>query len=166
MTKVLLFAEHELNRREVAEMLQALAALPIDGDDQADVTVLVPCSASWAVPLMDDMSATRGSSAASVLGEARHDAAATKASARRTLHHVLLAVREGGHHARGEIVTRRDAVHELATEAVAEGTTTALVVSSSHRLSHLLHSDLEHRLHRAGLAHVIRIRGFSATAAT
>jgi hypothetical protein len=159
MTMVLLFAEHELTRREVTETLQALAALRVDGDGQVDVTVLVPCSATWAVTLMDDLAASHGSSASSALGDARHDATVAMGSARRTLRHVLSAVRGGGHHARGEVVTARDAVRELATEAVASGATTAVVVSSPHRLSYLLHRDLEHRLRRAGLAHVVRLGG-------
>ena len=158
MTNVLLFAEHELNRAEVTEALEAFAALRVDGDHQVDVTVLVPCSATWTVALMDDLAATHGSSTSSAFGDARHDAAVARASARRILRHVLTSVRGGGHRARGEVVMARDAVRELAAEAAASGATTAVVVSSPHRLSHLMHRDLEHRLRRAGLENVVRLR--------
>ncbi|MGZ5410710.1 MAG: hypothetical protein ACXWDJ_12005 [Aeromicrobium sp.] len=166
MTTVLLFAEHELNKREVTQTLEALADLRVDCDDEVDVTALVPCSATWPVPLMDDLAAAHGASASGALSDARHDGAVARTSARRTLRHVLSAVRRGGYPARGELVTARDAVHDVATEAVARGATTALVVSSPHRLAHLLHRDLEHRLSRAGIAHIIRVDGVGATAAT
>jgi hypothetical protein len=40
-----------------------------------------------------------------------------------------------------------------------------LVVTSPHRLSHLLHRDLEHRLRHAGVARVLRVHSVMATAA-
>lgn len=166
MTTVLLFAEHELNNREVTRTLEALADLRVDCDDAVDVTAFVPCSATRVVPLMDDLAAAHGVSASVALRDARHDVAVSRASAHQTLRHVLSAVRRGGYPARGELVAAHDAVHDVATEAVERGATTALVVSSPHRLAHLLHRDLEHRLSRAGIAHVIRVDGVGATAAT
>ena len=63
-------------------------------------------------------------------------------------------------------MTVREEVRDIVTEAVARRATTVLVVSSPHRLSHLLHRDLEHRLRRAGIARVIRVHGVDATIAT
>jgi len=166
MTTVLLFTEHELNEREVTWTLEALADLRVDGEDPVDVTVLVPCAAHWSVPLMDELAAARGTPASWALGEAHRDAAVARASERRLLRHVLSAVRGGGHLARGELVAVREVVRDLVTEAIVRRATTVLVVASPHRLSHLLHRDLEHRLRRAGIGNVIRLYDVDATAAT
>jgi hypothetical protein len=157
MTTILLFVEHELNHREVTETLEALAGLRVDGEGPVDVSVLVPRSAHWPVPLMDDVAAAHGTSVTRAVADGRHDAAVSTAAARRILRHALTAIRGGGHAARGELVSAREAVRDLATEAAARRASTALVVSSPHRFSHLLHHDLEHRLRRAGIAHVIRL---------
>lgn len=166
MTTILLFVEHELNEPEVTATLEALAELRVDGGDQVDVTVLVPCAAHWPVALGDVVVAAHGTPASWALGDARRDAAVAKTSARRVLEHVLMAVRGGGHLANGELVAVREVVRDLANEAAVRRATTVLVVSSAHRLSHLLHRDLEHRLRRAGIAHVVRLRGADAAAAT
>ncbi len=166
MTTVLLFAEHELNEREVTGTLGALAELRVDGEHQVDVTVLVPCAAHWPVPLMDELAAAHGTPASWTLGDTRRDAAVARAEAHRVLQHVRSAVRGGGHLTRGELVAVRDVVRDLVTEALVRRATTVLVVSSPHRLSHLLHRDLEHRLRRAGITHVVRLHDVDATAAT
>lgn len=166
MTTVLLFVEHELNEREVTGTLEALAQLPVHGEPQVDVTVLVPSAAHWPVALSDVLVAAHGTPTSWALVDARRDAALAKTSARRTLEHALAAVRAGGHRARGELVTVHDEVKDIVTEAVARQATTVLVVSSPHRLSHLLHRDLEHRLRRAGIAHVMCLHTAHATAPT
>jgi hypothetical protein len=165
MRTVLLFVEHELNGREVARTLEALANLRVDGERELDVTVVVPYLAQWGVPLMLDVAAARGLPASRPLGDSRHDAALARDSARQTLEHALSAVREGGHVVRGELVAVREAVRDLAAEAAARQAKTVLVVSSPHRLSHLVHRDLEHRLRHAGVARVLRVHGVLATAA-
>ncbi len=166
MTAVLLFAEHELTDREVSRTLDALAELRGDGEDPVDVTVLVPYAAHWPVALVDELAAARGAPAARALDDARHDAAAAVGSERRIMRHVLSAVRGGGHRARGELVALRDVVRDLVAEAVVRRATTVLVVASPHPLSHLLHRDLEHRLRRAGVAQVVRLRDVDATVET
>ena len=165
MTTVLLFVEHELNRREVARTLEALADLRLDGDREMDVTVVVPYLAHWEVPLMLEVAAARGMSASRALGDWHHDADQAMDSARQTLAHALSAVREGGHTARGELVAVREAVRDLAAEAAARHARTVLVVSSPHRLSHLLHRDLEHRLRHVGVARVLRVPSVMTTSA-
>jgi hypothetical protein len=165
MTTVLLFVEHELSAREVTKTLEELVNLRVGGEDQVDVTVLVPCPSLWSAALMDDLAATRGPRASRGLG-ARHDAAMAKASARQIMRHAESALRRAGHPARGELVAVREVVRDLVTEAVVRRATTALIVSSPHHLSHLLHRDLERRLRRAGIGNVIRVHGVDAAAAT
>jgi hypothetical protein len=159
MTTVLLFVEHELTGPEVARLRQELADLRVDGDGAVDVTVVVPYLVHWEAPLMLEVAAARGMSASRALADARHDADLVRASAHQTLTHVLQEVREGGHVASGELVAVRDAVHDLAVEAAASQATTALVITSPHRLSHLLNRDLEHRLRHAGIDRVLRVQG-------
>jgi hypothetical protein len=165
MTTVLLFAEHELDGREVTMTLEALAGLRSDGERQVDVTVVVPYPAHWPAALTLDLAAARGLSASRTVADSRHDAVVVRASALQVLHHVLSAVRDGGHVARGELVAVRDAVRDLTAEAAARRATTALVVSSPHRVSHLLHRDLEHRLRHAGVDRVVRVRPAAGKAA-
>jgi hypothetical protein len=166
MATALVLAEHELSEREVTGTLKALAELRVDGEGQLDVTVLVPCAVHWPVPLMDDLAAAHGIPASWALGDTRRDGAGARAAARRVLQHVLSAMRGGGHRSQGELVAVRDVVRDLVTEAAVRGATTVLVVSSPHRVSHLLHRDLEHRLCRAGIAHVVRVHGVDETAVT
>jgi hypothetical protein len=166
MTTVLLFAEHELDQAEVAGTLEALAGLRVTGDSPVEVTVLVPYCASRPVALMDDVAAARGSSASRAFGDARQDAAGARLSAQQTLRHVLWAVRKGGHVARGELVPVHDVVRDLVLEAAARQATAALVVTSPHRVAHLLHRDLEHRLRRAGVRHVAQVEVVRRSAAT
>lgn len=158
MTTVLLFVEHELSGGEVARTLEALADLRVDGDGPVEVTVVVPYLVCWEAPLMLDMAVARGLPASRALTESRHDAELVRGSAHQTLGHVLQEVRDGGHVASGELVAVRNAVHDLAIEAAVRQVTTALVVTSPHRLSHLLHRDLEHRLHHAGVDRVLRVQ--------
>jgi hypothetical protein len=165
MTTVLLFAEHELNEREVASTLEALADLRVDGEPQVDVTVLVPYHGHGPVELPLDVATARGMSTSRAIEDSHHEATVARGSAQRTLQHVLLAVREGGHVARGELVAVREAVQDLVAEAEVRRATTVLVVSSPHGFSHLLHRDLEHRLRQAGVARVIRVHGAGTTAA-
>src|SRR4051794_34190861 len=165
MTTVLLFAEHELNEREVASTLQALADLRVDGEPQADVTVLVPYHGRGPAELPLDVATARGMSTSRAIEESRYEATVARGSAHRTLEHVLLGVRRGGHVARGELVALREAVQDLVAEAAARQATTVLVVSSPHGFSHLLHRDLEHRLRHAGVARVVRVHGAGTTAA-
>jgi len=134
--------------------------------DLIDVTVLVPCAAHRQVTLSYVLVAAQGTPASWALGDARRDPALGTTSAGRTVEHVLAALRAGGHRARGELVTVREEVRDIVTEAVARHATTVLVVSSPHRLSHLLHRDLERRLRRAGIAHVMRLHSVDATTPT
>ncbi len=162
MTTVLLFVEHELDDREVTATLRALAELQGEGRDKVDVTVLVPCATHRLVALSDVLVAAHGTPASWALGDARHDVALARTSARRTMEHVLAAVRARGHRASGELVAVREEVQDIVREAAARRATTVLVASSPHRLSHLLHRDLEHRLRRAGIPHVRRLDGVDA----
>ena len=166
MTSILMFVEHELNEREVTRTLEALAALRVHNEDLIDVTVLVPCAAHRQVPLSYVLVAAHGTPASWALGDARRDAALSTTSAARTVEHVLAALRAEGHRARGELVRVRGEVRDIVTEAVARHATTVLVVSSPHRLSHPLHRDLERRLRRAGIAHVVRLHSVDATTLT
>jgi hypothetical protein len=155
MTTVLLFVEHEMNSAEMAMTLEAMADLRDGKEDPVDVTVLVPYATRWPTTLADGVVAVHGISAANASGDSRHDAAA--ATARRTLRHVLSAVRGGGHHAVGELVAISEVSRDVSAEVVARGVQTVLVASSPHRIAHAFHRDLERRLRRAGIAHVIRL---------
>jgi hypothetical protein len=157
MTTVLLFVEHELSGPEAAATIGALADLSTDGEGPVRVTVLVPYGTAWAPTLMDDIAASRGSTAPRALGDARAEAALVRRAANQVLRHTLTTVRIHGHAADGELVPVRDAVRDLATEAAARDATTALVVSSPHRLAHLVRQDLEHRLRRAGVRRVVHV---------
>ncbi len=164
MATVLIFAEHELNMHEVAMMREALTELRDRSDGSLDATVLVPYESHRSTTFMDDAVAAHGISATRALDDARHDAATARASARRALRHVLAAVRGAGHPATGELVAVGDVARGLVGEAVARGSSTVLVVSSPHRVAHVLHRDLEHRLRRAGIAHVVRLDGGATSA--
>ena len=59
----------------------------------------------------------------------------------------------------------RDVVRDLVREAVVRRATTVMVVSAPHRLLRLVHRDLEHRLRRAGIAHVTRLHEIDVPAA-
>jgi hypothetical protein len=158
MTTVLVFVEHELSEREMGRTLAELADLRVDGERDLDVTVVVPYHADWESPLMLDVAAARGMSASVARGDSRHDTAFVMRSARRTLEHALSTVRGGGHVARGELVSVRETVQDLTAEAGARHASTVLVGTSPHRLSHLLHRYLEHRLRHAGVARVVCVR--------
>jgi hypothetical protein len=165
MTTVLLFAEHELNRLEVAATLEALAELRLDGERPVDVTVLVPHQAHWPVALMDDVAAARGSAASPAFEDARRDGAVARREAGQVLRHVLSSLHVRGHAARGELVPVHEAVRDLVTEAAAREAAMVLLVSSPHRLAHLVHRDLEYRLRRAGVLRVVRVATARPTAA-
>jgi hypothetical protein len=166
MTTVLLYVEHELDAHELAAVLRALESLPGQGADApVEVRVLVPYRDHHTTTLMNDVVAARGASAASAVADARHDAAVARTVSRHTLGLTVTALQAAGHPCRGEIVPVRDQVRDLVAEASAAQAHAALVVSPPHRIQHLLHRDLEHRLRGAGVPWVVRVDGASAAQA-
>ena len=111
---------------------------------------------------MDEIAASRGAPAGRAVADLRRDSTIARTQARRALEHIVGVLRDEGIHAAGEVVPTRDQVRDLVAEAWGSNAAAALLVTSPHRISHLLHRDLAHRLRRAGLAEVVVVNGLPA----
>lgn len=135
--RVLVFAEHDPSPMQLDELIRQLAALRDD-----TVTMLVHQRSALARPVTDELGSSEIPSPVRV---ARIPAQRSRPDADRGLIHAVDALHGAGHRATGAVVSGSasrvlvDAVKARHPEAV-------ILLIEQHRLAHLAHRDLEHRL--------------------
>ncbi len=156
MNHVLLYAEHEPHARELPALMSHLDGIDAGDTGPPELTVLMPLPSTTTGSLMDELAAARGLSYEHASHDLRAGRSAALVEASRHLASTLATLRSAGHAARGELVGPASA-RTVLREVRQRRPDVVVLLSSPHRLAHLLRHDLEARLRHAGTATVVAV---------
>ncbi len=151
MNDVLVFVEYEPHHDQLVALLDHL-----DGLTGKPVVALLHRRHVRTAPLMGEIAGARGLPARSAVGEIDTESRWEHADARRHLSHVVGVLRAAGHRTHGEVLTG-PVPKVLVQEVRDRRPDVVLLVTSSHRVAHWAHHDLERRVRAVTGAEVVAV---------